>query len=94
MVGLLFVGLIAGKEYVYWERQQITRDQEKILGVTREKNWEEQRENYLKLAVKYPGHRDILLQLARINQQLGDEKMAREYFEQARILDPNNEVFK
>lgn len=73
------------------------------------------------LLTQYPGHRDIMVELARLygelektessehslrigselgNKQDGREKprpygdIAREYWEQARILDPNNEMFE
>ncbi len=37
----------------------------------------------------YPGNREIYLLLAQLYDQMGNQEMAREYNEQARILDPN-----
>ena len=45
------------------------------------------------LLEQYPSHRDILLELSRLYGQLGDQEKAQDYWEQARILDPNNEMF-
>lgn len=44
--------------------------------------WEEKLE-------RYPGHRDILLMLAQLYEQGGKSEKAREYWDEARILDPN-----
>lgn len=37
----------------------------------------------------YPGNKEIYLLLAQLYDQIGNQEMAREYSEQARILDPN-----
>ena len=51
--------------------------------VEREKReWEAQNE-------KYPGHRDILLNLALLSGLTGETEKESEYYEQARVLDPN-----
>jgi hypothetical protein len=42
------------------------------------------------LLSKQPTHRDILLNLAKINQTLGDEEQALNYKNQALKIDPNN----
>lgn len=42
--------------------------------------------------INKPGYRDILLKLAVLNWQIEKIDKAREYFEKARILDPNNEM--
>jgi len=43
---------------------------------------------------KYPGNRDILLYLTKLYIQAGDREKAREYWEEARVLDPNGEAVK
>lgn len=40
------------------------------------------------------GYRDVLLRLAVLHWQIYEDDTAREYFEEARALDPNNEVVK
>ena len=50
-----------------------------------------QLENLLK---KQPTHRDILLNLAKINQALENEQQALDYKSQALKLDPNSDVFQ
>jgi tetratricopeptide (TPR) repeat protein len=50
-------------------------------------------ERYLVLLERYPGHRDVYLVLARLYQEIGEVEKGEYYWEQARILDPNNEVF-
>lgn len=42
---------------------------------------------------EYPGNREIFLMLGEMYGQLGDEEMAEEYHEKARVLDPNNVEF-
>jgi pentatricopeptide repeat protein len=43
---------------------------------------------------KYPHSRDLLLGLSTLYAEIGDSRKAAEYREDARILDPNNEMFK
>ena len=43
---------------------------------------------------EYPEHRDILLEISRLYRELGEQEKANDYFEQARILDPNGEWFR
>lgn len=45
------------------------------------------------LLTQYPGHRDILVELARLYEKIGGAEQARTNWEQARILDPNNSIF-
>ena len=42
----------------------------------------------------YPEYPDILLEIARLYRAIGNEEAAQEYWEQARILDPNNLIFQ
>jgi tetratricopeptide (TPR) repeat protein len=42
----------------------------------------------------YPGNREIYLSLATLYQTLGNQEIADEYREKARILDPNDIEFK
>ena len=46
------------------------------------------------LLTKQPQHRDILFNLAKINQELGNEAQAQELFQQAQSLDPNYSIFQ
>lgn len=39
---------------------------------------------------KYPGNREIYLQLAGLNEQIGKSEQAQQYSEMARVLDPNS----
>lgn len=39
---------------------------------------------------EYPGNREIYLMLTNLYTQVGDEELAGEYGEKARVLDPNN----
>lgn len=45
---------------------------------------------YEEMLVKYPGHRDIYLVLAKLYNQIGESEQATNYLELARELDPNN----
>ena len=42
---------------------------------------------------KQPTHRDILYNLAQINQALNNQAVAEKYLQQARQLDPNHQLF-
>lgn len=44
--------------------------------------------------VKHPNHFEILLELSRLNTLIGNADKSSEYREKARILDPNNAIFK
>lgn len=51
----------------------------------------EQRISELSLKLEeYPGNREIYLTLAELYSQIGNQEIAQEYREKARILDPNN----
>lgn len=50
-------------------------------------------EEYESLLEQYPGHRDIYWTLAQLYQRVSPEQ-ARIYWEKARQLDPNNEMFE
>jgi len=50
-----------------------------------------QLENWLS---KQPTHRDLLLNLAKVHQSLGNEQKALELLTQAQSLDPNNNIFQ
>ncbi len=50
-----------------------------------------QLENWLN---KQPTHRDLLLNLAKVHQSLGNEQKALEFLTQAKNLDPNNNIFQ
>jgi hypothetical protein len=43
---------------------------------------------------KTPNHFEMFLELSRLNKLIGQEEPANEYREKARILDPNNALFK
>ncbi len=45
----------------------------------------------LRLLERYPGHRDILVQTARIYEQLGQREHAAALWAEARYLDPNSQ---
>lgn len=49
---------------------------------------------YEELNTKYPGSRAILITLYELYKQVGEEEKAKIFWEQARILDPNNEIFR
>lgn len=57
-------------------------------------NIEEKLLFYKELHKKQPTHRDVLLNLAILEHEIGNEVLASQYLEQARQLDPNNPVFK
>ena len=42
---------------------------------------------------EYPGNRIIFLSLAELHEQLGNQEVASEYREKARVLDPNEVRF-
>ena len=42
----------------------------------------------------YPGNREIFLAMAELYREIGNTEKSQEYFEQARILDPNNAIFQ
>jgi tetratricopeptide (TPR) repeat protein len=43
---------------------------------------------------KTPNHFEMFLELSRLNKLIGQEEPANEYREKARVLDPNNAIFK
>ncbi len=43
---------------------------------------------------KQPTHRDVLLNLSKIHQSLGNDQQALEFLTQAQSLDPNNKIFQ
>jgi hypothetical protein len=43
---------------------------------------------------KQPTHRDVLLNLSKVNKSLGNDQRALELLTQAQNLDPNNSVFQ
>lgn len=45
----------------------------------------------LQLLERYPGHRDILVQTAKIYEQLGQHEQAAALWAEARYLDPNSQ---
>lgn len=47
----------------------------------------------LELHRKQPTHRDITLNIALLYDALGDEGKAQFYYDQAKSLDPNNDIF-
>ena len=53
---------------------------------------EEEIDELEQVLINKPGYRDVLLKLAVLYWQIEEIDKAREYFEKARILDPNNEV--
>ncbi len=46
------------------------------------------------LLQKYPGDRDLMINLARLYESLGATRMAQQYGEHVRQLDPNNPALK
>lgn len=42
---------------------------------------------------KYPGNREMFIELSNLYKQLGNQEMANEYREKARVLDPNGVEF-
>lgn len=54
---------------------------------------EQEIEKYEELLLTYPGSRDIYLVLSQLYAEIGNDERAAEYWESARILDPNNEIF-
>ena len=55
--------------------------------------FETTKEKLEQLHQQQPTHRDILINLARIHQAIGNTEKAQEYLDQAQKLDPNNPVF-
>ncbi len=51
-------------------------------------------EKYEDLLLTYPGNLEIYLTLSQLHAEIGNDERAAEYRENARILDPNNEIFK
>jgi len=43
---------------------------------------------------EYPENKELYLELSRLHREIGSEEKAQEYFELARILDPNGEEFQ
>lgn len=59
-----------------------------------ERKIEEEIKKYEQLLTTYPNNRDILLHLSRLCRIIESGACASEYWEQARILDPNNAMFR
>lgn len=85
-----------------WNKQLLVSSNEQIKGVSSEledlvfpeRAVEREIEKYEQLLEMYPGHRDIYLALAELNERIKNEEKAREYWELAKVLDPNNKAFK
>lgn len=85
-----------------WEEQNKRGKNKQVLGVESELEQklypeiqvEARIEELKELLRAFEGHRDILLEIARLYRELGRTELSNEYWEQARILDPNNEIFK
>lgn len=59
-----------------------------------ERKVEKEITKYENLNEKYPENRDILLMLSSLYYEIGNVEKAKEFRERARLLDPNNEIFK
>lgn len=59
-----------------------------------ERKVEKEITKYEELNVKYPENRDILLMLSQLYNEIGNVEKSTEYREEARVLDPNSEIFK
>ena len=60
--------------------------------VNPERKVEREIERVVKLVENYPTSRDLLLYTSRLFSLLGNEEKASEYFEKARVLDPNGVI--
>lgn len=56
-------------------------------------NLRAQREHWLQIAEQYPTHRDVLINLALIEDRLQNTEAAQDYWERARRQDPNANYF-
>jgi tetratricopeptide (TPR) repeat protein len=85
-----------------FEKYQIFEEKSQVLGAETElearvypERQVEKRIQELKEKLQdYPEYPDILLEIARLYRAIGNEEAAQEYWEQARILDPNNLIFQ
>ena len=85
-----------------WSNQERTTGNETILGVESELEDKIYPEKVVERQIaelegkleEYPDHRDILLEISRLYRELGEWEKSDDYFEQARILDPNGEWFR
>lgn len=83
-----------------YEKCQVTQCQDRVLGVMSEvedlvfpmQPVQREIERYTELLVKYPGHRDIYLVLAKLYTQVNMSAEAQRYYDLARELDPNNQM--
>ena len=50
-------------------------------------------EYWKKVEEKQPTHRDVLINIALLSQTLGHEEQYQEYWQKAKTIDPNNELF-
>lgn len=95
-------GDYATAQILYENGQEQMTEGQKILGagseleevVYPEKKVENQIERDILLNEKYPGNRDLLLHLSDLYAAIGNSESAEITREQARKLDPNNEIFK
>ncbi len=85
-----------------WSNQDRTAGNESILGAESELEDKVYPERVVERQIaelegklgEYPEHRDILLEISRLYRELGEQEKAEDYFEQARVLDPNGEWFR
>lgn len=88
----------ARRIYEYWQKEEDAR----VLGVESEveelvypeKMMERKVREAESLLARYPGHRDLVLNLALLSYWVGNYEEARKYLEQARKLDPNTEKLR
>lgn len=88
IMGLLIVNGV--QFYKAWVAEK--RLEAEVLA--RQKEIQEEIENWQKKALKYPGHRDIYLKLASLYWQAGNDDSARENLKKALAIDPNSETAK
>ena len=85
------VGLVIMIGVNFWNQWQLAR--QKILGAKQEIVAAEIREEIAKLeqVAETVNSRDVWLKLALLNWQIFDEGKAKEYWQKAWLIDPNNE---
>lgn len=85
---LFFLTLILLLLSVFWPKRDLVQEWQEKKGIESEiAAWE-------KLLEKYPGHRDLYLNLAVLNWQISNEEKAKEHLKKAKELDPNFEKTK
>lgn len=73
---------------VFWPKRNLVQEWQEKKKIEAEINqWEE-------VLVNYPGYRDAYLKLAALYWQIHQQEPAREHFQKAKELDPNNEAVK